>query len=86
MQKREHSNKSKIVNYRNLARKLFAQETDIGNYLEDLKVLAYYEMIVKNQLSKLKKGFKTIKDILRIISLGLLCKRKIYENTELMNI
>ena len=38
--KREHGNKSKTVNYRNLARKLFVQETDIGNCLEGPKVLA----------------------------------------------
>lgn len=47
VQKREYSNKSKIVNYKNLARKLFAQETDIDNFLDNLKVLAHYKIIVK---------------------------------------
>lgn len=59
-QKREYGNKSKIVNYKNLAKKLFTQKTNIGNCLDNLKVLAYYRIVVKNRLFKLKKRFKTI--------------------------
>lgn len=84
--KGEHGNKSKTVNYRNLARKLFAQETDIGNRLEDPKVLAHYGMTVKNQISKLEKGFKTTKEMLRVTSSGLLHEGEIHEDTELMSI
>ena len=82
--KGEHGNKSKTVNYRNLARKLFAQETNIGNRLDDPKVLAHYGMTIKNQLSKLEKGFKTTKDMLRVTGSGLLHKGEIREDTELM--
>ena len=84
--KGEHGNKSKTVNYRNLARKLFAQETDIGNRLDDPKVLAHYGMTIKNQLSKLEKGFKTAKDMLRVTGSGLLHEGEIREDTELMSI
>ena len=86
LRKREHSKKSKTINYRNLARKLFAQETDIGNRLDDSKVLAHYEMTVKNQLSKLEKRFKTAKDMLRVTGSGLLHKGEIHEDTKLMSI
>lgn len=84
--KGEHGNKSKTVNYRNLARKLFAQEMDIGNRLEDPKVLAHYGMTVKNQISKLEKGFKTAKEMLRVTGSGLLHEGEIREDTELMSI
>lgn len=82
----QKGNKSKTVNYRNLARKLFAQETDIGNRLEDPKVLAHYGMTVKNQISKLKKGFKTAKEMLRVTDSGLLHEGEIREDTKLMSI
>lgn len=68
MQKGEYGIKSKTVNYRNLTKKLFAQEIDISNCQDDPKVLAYYEIIFKNQLSKLEKRFKTTKDILCVTS------------------
>lgn len=84
--KGEHGNKSKTVNYKNLARKLFAQETDIGNSLEDPKVLAHYGMTVKNQISKLEKEFKTAKEMLRVTSSELLHKGEVCEDTELMSI
>lgn len=69
-----------------MARKLFAQETDIDNRLEDPKVLAHYRMTVKNQISKLEKGFKTAKEMLRVTGLGLLHEGEIREDTELMSI
>ena len=43
-------------------------------------------MIIKNQFFKLKKRFKTAINILHIMSLELLYKNKIHENTKLMNI
>lgn len=55
MQKKKYGNKLKTVNYRNLVKKLFAQETNISNCLNNLKVFAHYGIIVKNQLSKLEK-------------------------------
>ncbi len=84
--KGEHGNKSKAVNYRNLARKLFAQETDIGNRLEDPKVLAHYGMTVENQISKLQKGFETAKEMLRVTGSGVLDKGEIREDTKLRSI
>lgn len=75
-QKGKHGNKSKEVNYRNLARKLFAQEADISDCLKDPIVFAHYRMTVKNQISKLKKRFKIDKKMLCIIGLRLLHKVK----------
>lgn len=69
-----------------MAKKLFALETNTSNYLKYPKVLTYYKMIVKNQISKFEKKFKIIKNILRVIDLELLYKGEIYENIKLISI
>ena len=84
--KREHGSKSKSANYKSLAKKLFAQEPEIGDRLEDSKVLTHYGMTIKNQISKLEKGFKVAKDMLRVTGSGLLHEGKIREDSELMSI
>ena len=43
-------------------------------------------MTAKNQISKLEKGFKTAKEMLRVTGSGLLYKGEMGENTELMSI
>lgn len=84
--KGEHGSKSKNANYKSLAKKLFAQEPEIGDRLEDSKVLAHYRMTIKNQISKLEKGFKIAKDMLRVTGSGLLHEGEIRNDSELMSI
>lgn len=43
-------------------------------------------MTIKNQLSKLEKGFKIAKDMLRDTGSGLLHKSEICKDTKLMSI
>lgn len=43
-------------------------------------------MTIKNQLSELKKGFKTTKDMLYVMDSELLYKDKIHEDIKLMSI
>lgn len=59
---------------------------DIGNHLEDPKALTHNGTIVKNQISKLEKDFKTIKGILYITTSRLLYEGEIYKDTKLMSI
>lgn len=46
--KREYNNKLKILNYKNLAKKLFVKKFNINNYLKNLKIFIYYKIIIKN--------------------------------------
>lgn len=54
--------------------------------MEDLKVVTHYRMTVKNQISKLQKGFKTNKEILNITGSELLYEDEIYKDIKLINI
>lgn len=54
--------------------------------MKDPKVVSYYRMTVKNQISKLEKRFKTDKEILNIMGSELLYKNEIYKNIKLIYI
>ena len=49
-------------------------------------MLFHYGMTIKNQISKLEKGFKIAKDMLRVTGSGLLHKDEIRKDSELMSI